>query len=244
MRIENPISKYSEEQARKNLKKGIPLTIIPYAFVLVTNLYYLPFYVDLGILAPSMNFLAGIVFMYGLMKFYVPYQHWKSGLNGERKVVDNISSKLGYEHTLFNDVLLKDGQRGGNIDHIIVGPRGIFAIETKNIQGAVSVNGDNWKGVRNSPSLQAKNHARRIYNILNNSNVLNRQIPYVNPIVVLSSKKTQFTKEREPNLCKIIQIKDQSDNSLYEYIMQHNEIVFSTEEIEVIVQFLKDKTKN
>ena len=105
----------------------------------------------------------------------------------------------------------------------------------------MSVNGDDWKGVSNSPSLQAKNHARRIYSILNNSQILERQIPYVEAIVLLSSKKTQLTIEREPEHCKIIQIKGQAHNSLYEYIMQHNEILFSTQEIETIVQFLKDK---
>ena len=240
MHIEKPIGKYSEEQARKNLKKGIPILLISYAFFLVTGLYYLPTYINLGKLAPLCNFIAGIAFMYGLMQFFVPYQHWKSGLNGERKVVDNISNKLGNEHVLFNDVMLKDGQHKGNIDHIIVGPRGIFALETKNIQGTVTINGDDWKRVRNSPSLQAKNNARRIYNFLNNSSVLDREIPYVKAIVVLSSQRTQLTIEREPNRCKIIQIKDQADISLYVYIMEHD-VLFSTEEIETIVQFLKDK---
>jgi len=241
MRIEKSIGKYSEEQASKNLKKGIPILLISYVFLLVTGLDYLPIYVSFGKLTGIADFVAGIAFMYGLMQFFVPYQHWKSGLNGERKVADNISNKLGNEHALFNDVMLKDGQHRGNIDHIIVGPRGIFALETKNIQGAVTVNGDDWKGVRNSPSLQAKNNARRIYNFLNNSKVLDKPIPYVEPIVVLSSKRTQLTIEREPHRCKIIQIKDQADNSLYEYIMQHGNIIFSTEEIETIVQFLKDK---
>lgn len=241
MRIEKPIGKYSEEQARKNLKKGIPILLISYVFLLVTGLDYLPLYKNLGKLAPPCYFLAGIAFMYGLMQFISPYQHWKSGLNGERKVVNNISSKLGNEHSLFNDVMLKDGKRLGNIDHIIVGPRGIFAIETKHIHGTVIVNGDVWKGVRGSPSIQAKNHARRIYILLNNENILNRQIPYVEAIVVLSSRKTQLTIEQNPERCKVIQIKDLTDNSLYEYIMQHEEIVFSTDEIEIIVQFLKDK---
>jgi hypothetical protein len=241
MRIEKSIGKYSEEQARKNLKKGIPILVISYAVLIVTGLDYLPIYINLGKLSPVVNFIAGIAFMFGLMQFFVPYQHWKSGLNGERKVAENISSKLGNEHALFNDVMLKDGQHKGNIDHIIVGPRGIFTIETKNIQGAVSVNGDDWKGAHRSPSLQAKNHARRIYNILINFKVLDREIPLVNAVVVLSSKKTILTINRSPDWCKVIQIKDQADNSLYDYVMQHEEIVFSTEEIETIIQYLKDK---
>ena len=53
-----------------------------------------------------------------------------------------IKLALNNDHALFNDVMLKDGERLGNIDHIIVGPRGIFAVETKHIHGTVTVNGE------------------------------------------------------------------------------------------------------
>src|SRR3990170_1346299 len=109
MRIVKPIGKYSEEQARKSLRKGIPIIMISYAFLLVTGLDYLPIYINLGKLAPAGNFLAGVVFMYGLMQFFVPYQRWKSGLNGERRVAKNLSDKLSDEYSMYNDVLLKDG---------------------------------------------------------------------------------------------------------------------------------------
>ena len=243
MRIEKPIGKYSEEQARKNLKKGVPILLISYSFLLLTGLNYLPFHLYLGGLAPIIYFVTGMVFMYGVTQFIAPYQHLKMGLNGERKVVMNISNKLGYEHALFNDVMLKDGKRLGNIDHILVGHRGIFAVETKNIDGKLFVNGDIWKGVRGSPSLQAKNHARRLYMLINNSRVLGGEIPYVKPIVVLSSKKTQLTIEKYPERCKIIQIKEITDNTLYDYIME-NDVLFSTQEIELIVQFLKGRIAN
>ena len=239
MRIETRLGKYSQVQARKNLKKGIPTLLISYIILLITGLYYLPIYKIVGGLAPIMYFCTGAIFMYGITQFIAPYQHWKMGINGERKVVNNISNKLGNEHALFNNVILKDGIHGGDIDHIIVGPRGIFAIETKHIHGDVTVKGDDWKGVRGSPSRQAKKHAGRIYTLLNNSNVLNGDIPLVEAIVVLSSKKTKLIITQNPDRCKIIQIKDLADNSLYEYIMQHTEIVYSTQEIEIVIQFLK-----
>jgi len=85
------------------------------------------------------------------------------GLNGERQVIANISNKLGDEHSLFNDVMLRDGKTRGNIDHIIVGPRGIFAIETKNFSEHQSVYLDNWTEQKQSPSIQAKNNARSLF---------------------------------------------------------------------------------
>ena len=239
MRVESEIGRHLEEQARKNLKRGLPLVAISYAFLWIIGLDYFPTHMDLGKLAAPSYFLAGIVFMYGLMQFIVPYKYWKSGLNGERKVVSNISNKLGNEHSLFNDVMLKDGIRGGNVDHIIIGPRGIFAIETKSIEGIITINGDNWEG-KKSPSLQAKNNAKRIYRLLTNSRILDRQLPLVQAIVVLSNSKAEPKIEKPPEMCKVIQIKNQTDSSLYDYIMSHQDVVFSSEEIGTIVEFLKD----
>jgi hypothetical protein len=240
MRIEKPIGQYSETQARNNLKKGIPIVLISYAVLLVITLDYLPFYINLGKLTAPVAFITGMAFMFGLMQFIAQYQHWKMGLNGEKKVIENISKKLGYEHALFNDVMLKDGKRLGNIDHIIVGPRGIFVIETKHIHGKITVNGDIWNGVRGNPSQQAKNHARRLYNLVNYSRIFDGEIPYVKPIVVLSSKKTELLIEKSPERCKIIQIKEVTDNALYAYIME-NDVLFSTREIELIIELLKSK---
>ena len=241
MRIEKPIGKYSEEQAKRNLKKAIPIVVISYAFVLLTSLSTIPTYLKLGKWAPICDFVAGAVFMYGITQFIVPYSYWKSGLSGERAVIDNISPKLGNEHSLFNDVMLKDGKRSGNMDHIIVGPRGIFVLETKNIRGRFTVNGDNWKGLRRSPSVQAKNNARRLHHLLTELKIFGSNFPYVEAAVVLPNNKAQLDIEKKPENCQIIQIRDRADNSLYEWIMSHQRSIFASEEIEIIVEFLKSK---
>jgi len=240
MRIEKPIGKYSAAQARNNLKIGIPIVVLSFTFYLIATDNNLPFYINLGKMTAPIVFISGMAFVFGAMQFLRPYRHWKMGLDGERKVIANISSKLGYEHALFNDVMLKDGLRLGNIDHIIVGPRGIFAIETKHINGKVNVNGDIWGGVRGSPSQQAKNHARRLFRLINNSRILDWEIPYVKAIVVLTHKKTDLTIEKNPEKCKILQLKEIADTSLYDYIME-NDVLFSTQEIELIIELLKGK---
>jgi hypothetical protein len=238
MRIEKPIGKYSENQARKYLKIGF-LFFVPYIALFLTTIKELPFYIDLGYYDTPRGMILGVLVTLGAVYAALPYQTYKSGLNGERKVVNNISNKLGSDHVLFNDVMLKDGQRSGNIDHIIIGPRGIFALETKNVQNALTVNGDDWKGVRRSPSLQAKNHAKRIYRLLkNSSNILEGQIPIVKAVVVLTNSKAQLVVGKEPERCKIIQLRNEADTSLYDYIMKQD-VLFSTQEIEAIVDSLK-----
>ena len=65
---------------------------------------------------------------------------WQAGSEGESKVTAYLSSRLGDDWTLLS------GYRGtgGEIDQILVGPKGACALETKFINGKVIVLGDDW----------------------------------------------------------------------------------------------------
>jgi len=64
---------------------------------------------------------------------------WASGNEGERKVAAYLS-------TLPDDWILVSGYRNakGEIDQVLLGPRGVFAIEIKFINGVVHCDGDRW----------------------------------------------------------------------------------------------------
>jgi len=68
-----------------------------------------------------------IFFGFGLHYFHRS-RNWHKGILGEKMVVEALTP-LDNSYVLINDVVLP--QRKGNIDHIIVGPNGVFAIETK-----------------------------------------------------------------------------------------------------------------
>ena len=51
--------------------------------------------------------------------------------------------KLNDSYYLLNDVVLYP--KVGNIDHLVLGPNGLFVIETKNYKGKISCYGDKWK---------------------------------------------------------------------------------------------------
>jgi hypothetical protein len=92
---------------------------------------------------------------------YGKWRSYQKGLLGERSIMKILSS-LDDSYTVFNDVTLPG--TGGNIDHVLVGTRGVFAIETKNYSGCIACTGDEWarkKGERwvmmnRSPSKQMK----------------------------------------------------------------------------------------
>lgn len=64
---------------------------------------------------------------------------WASGNEGERKVAAYLSR-------LSDEWILVSGYRNakGEIDQVLLGPRGVFAIEIKFINGVVHCDGDRW----------------------------------------------------------------------------------------------------
>jgi Nuclease-related domain len=65
----------------------------------------------------------------------------RAGVAGELKVATELGRGLDDEWTLLH------GYRNsrGEIDHLLLGPKGLFAIEVKNINATVSVQGDTWQ---------------------------------------------------------------------------------------------------
>ena len=68
-------------------------------------------------------------------------RRWQAGNEGERRVTAHLSNLLNDDWTLIS------GYRGpgGEIDQILIGPRGVCALETKYLNGTVFVRGDEWE---------------------------------------------------------------------------------------------------
>jgi hypothetical protein len=76
----------------------------------------------------ALLFLAGMVIVkYGWSKRV----RWSRGARGE-KIVAKKLEKLPKKYTTISDVEIPN--MGGDIDHVVVGPTGIYVIETKNTQ--------------------------------------------------------------------------------------------------------------
>ncbi len=147
--------------------------------------------------APSLSFLP-IFFLFVGLGFFGRYINYLKGMRGEAKVADALEG-LDNSWYCFNDVLLQQG--AGNLDHIIIGPPGVFVLETKNYSGEIVCEGDDWyvKGRRTgyssgrrryytfkrhigSPSLQAKRNAAILGGLLGAKGIS----AWVRPLVVFS----------------------------------------------------------
>lgn len=79
--------------------------------------------------------------------FFKSYLNYRGGAQAEKKVTETLMA-LGDDYSLINDVMLPGNY--GNVDHIVLGPNGIFAIETKNYSGKIICRGDEW--IRHYPA--------------------------------------------------------------------------------------------
>lgn len=59
---------------------------------------------------------------------------WRAGARGERWAA-RFLNHLPQGWQVFHDVPI--GQRGANVDHVVIGPGGVFTVNTKNVRGKV-----------------------------------------------------------------------------------------------------------
>lgn len=85
-----------------------------------------------------MKFVIIILIILVIRRIFKPMA---KGEIGEREVNKKLESLSGY--TVLKDILLKTDKGTTQIDHILVGPKGIFVIETKNFGG--SIYGEQWE---------------------------------------------------------------------------------------------------
>lgn len=63
---------------------------------------------------------------------------WERGAEGERRTAETLSVLPAESWTVFHD-LRWPGRRFANVDHVVVGPPGVFVIDSKNWSGSITV---------------------------------------------------------------------------------------------------------
>ncbi len=123
---------------------------------------------------------------------------WDIGAEGEEsviRVVQNLDSSV----KVVNDVVLPIDRQ--NIDHIVVGSVGTFVIETKNHNGIIKCNNDDWSRKKvgrrgtvytaniGNPSKQAKRNALMLRKWLESENI---DAGYIVAVVVFTNEDVEL----------------------------------------------------
>lgn len=180
---------YLKNQTRKYLAKAA-VCLLLFGAVLLGLAWRVLYTLQVGLLEEI-----GLVFLLlplGAFYFYLhKYRIYHGGWEGEKQVSQYLSSSLGDDYYLINDLYLRGG--GGDIDHLVLAPSGVFVLETKNWRGSVSCSGDEWQhggkhGFSSSPSHQVKRNAAKIKHIIDGVPALRSFGVWVEGIVVLANK--------------------------------------------------------
>lgn len=181
-------SNYLRNQVTKNLVKAV-LCIVAFCLVFFSVGLY-----GLSTLSLNVWVAAGLLFSLvplGAFYYYLrKYRIYNGGWSGEKQVAKLLSRTLSDDFTLLNDLYLHNG--GGDIDHIVLAPSGVFVLETKNWSGVISCDGDEWqragkRNFRGSPSLQVKRNAAKIKHIIDSAPLLRSLSVRVEGVVVLTN---------------------------------------------------------
>jgi len=168
---------------------------------------------------------------------------YQKGLMGEASVADALK-KLDDSYCVINDLVLKG--RSGNIDHIVLGPNGVFAVETKSLRGEIGCIGDEWtrraQGSSSainldSPSLQVKRNAAAIGQLLHSTvsgDIGRGKNLFVDGIVVFTDPKAHL--ELKSPTVPVLKLED-----LCDYVMHfRSDDRYSSKELEAIAKVLLD----
>jgi hypothetical protein len=195
---------YLKRKAVQNLTI-MALCMIAFAVLTLSDVPHSPLYIYVGRYEGPRALLLFFPFFFTFY-FFRKYSGYKRGYEGEDKVSKILSSTLSDEYYLINDIMFSDGC--GNIDHVVLGPNGIFVIETKNYGGKIACHGDEWtrqytskKPGRfsrfihfelGSPSKQAKRNSMRIKRVIESSKTFKSRRIWVEGIVVFANQNVDL----------------------------------------------------
>lgn len=184
-------------------------------------------YTDQPTLAVFVLVLGAILFIFGgvlLMNRIGEIAIWRAGLAGQ-KIVPQTLKPLNDDYVLLNNVSLKG--RNCDIDHIVVGKSGIYAIESKHYNGEIYGQGDEWsylkrgraggfyRGHIGNPARQIKRSTWELKEALEEGVGIGTDDFWIEPIVAFTHPNTTLRITDPPII--VIHAKD-----LTEFIMKRD----------------------
>ena len=188
----------------------------------ITSLMTIPS--GLGVLILAITVLLG----WGFCKLFSLFMDWvmdrlekkinnyRLGQEGENNVIDRMRHLLDGNWYLFRNVVLP-GHNKSDIDAVLIGPSGVWALEIKTFTGKYRVIGDQWQlnkkqtwmSVKSDPTRQAVNNAKRLSDFIKNQHIK----MWVTPVVVWASPGNTLTiQDSTTNIWRLEQLTDEIGN--------------------------------
>ena len=157
------------------------------------------------------------------------------GREGERKVARKLRWLNHKKYHVYNNILLPNGNRTSQMDHVIVSRYGIFLLETKNYNGRIigSERSEYWTQYLWGHKEQLRNPLRQNYgHVLALRALLSRYKSIVIFPIVVFSQRAQLVLDLEEG--EVVYV-----NRLLRHIKRHQTRVLTDEEVEKICRKLE-----
>ncbi len=181
-------SNYLTNQTRKYLGRAI-LILLFSVLIFILSCYQIMFQLIAIDKIEVIGFVTSLVGLLIFRYYQRKYNVYKGGRQGEKAVIKTLTNSLSDEYYLINGVYLSGG---GDVDHIVLGPSGVYVLETKNWSGTIVCNGDQWqrpgKTVKSSPSLQVRHNTQKVKGILATMSAFRGLNVWVDGIIVFTNK--------------------------------------------------------
>ena len=133
-------ARFERERAthRARLHAALPSIAVTTALVMAVI-----FFVVASVSAPLASLgagVAGALCLFIVSRLPADAWYWSRGARGERRTAEYLEPLLAHGFVILHDRQIP-GSRA-NIDHVAIGPSGIYVIETKYISGTIGVIGD------------------------------------------------------------------------------------------------------
>jgi hypothetical protein len=183
----------------------------------------------------TLNTFGIFILIAGALVFYHGHNEGRSWMKGDEgeKLVSLYLEDLPSGYFTLNDVNIPGGK--GNFDHIVIGPAGIFLIETKNYSGFFKIYGNDWFS-RSSSQKMKRNPGNQVrLNALDLSKFLNKKFGrkiWVNGVVTLINNNFKVVKR--PEYYSVVGAGD-----LIQFILR-NDNKIDKETVNKVVYFMQD----
>jgi hypothetical protein len=198
--------------------------VVALAILVLISIPKMPLYFNVGAYEGartlSMVFPAG-----GMFYFLRMFQSYRLGVEGEEKVTSLLQRSLNDYYFLVNDVVYSDSWgKKRNIDHVLLGPNGVYAIETKN-----------WTRLYFDPTDQAQRNAKWVQKTIVGSKVLGDRTLWVQGVVVFLNFRG--LPDLSTEYVKVLDF-----NDLVGFVKSHGQDRFSLQELEAMGKILSKPT--
>jgi hypothetical protein len=213
----------SPSQLKKDYKQVKRINLLWFT-ILIGSILAFPYYQSSIVLA--------LLAVYVIILRNKKTQILKAGVTGE-KAATRVFKNLSNEYTVFHDLTVTYDGRQSQIDHVIIGPTGIYIVETKNIKGKITRSSEENKwnitktgrkgGVYSksmyNPVKQVGTHVYRLSNMLRD----NKVHAWVQGIVYFSNEESIVSIDGcEIGDIPVFSARNKGTNKLLKYINKNS----------------------